>query len=292
MSKFHLNLLNRTDSIIDYKINTFPDGEKQLVLLGDFLKYTKERYTNILTRISSIEDLFILNQAIDIFSRYGMRLNVFITYLLGQRNDRVMSFGTAVNLDVVLKMLRDKDSMKLTLIEPHNIDAIFQSNFLVDENYSTTLIILKKHFTEKDVILVFPDKGAIDRYDNYYGNIGFWEKIVCNKQRIERFDGKTYISLELVNVNNINLDNNKPFVVIDDLCDGGGTFIKVAEELNKKYKDRKKYLIVTHAVNKEGIYNVSKYYDKVYITDSYCDWQTIALPSNVEISHISKLINN
>ena len=47
-------------------------------------------------------------------------------------------------------------------------------------------------------------------------------------------------------------------------------------------------LLVTHAVQKKGIENVAAVYDKVYITDTYKDWEKEDLPSNVEVNVVTK----
>lgn len=65
------------------------------------------------------------------------------------------------------------------------------------------------------------------------------------------------------------------------LCDGGGTFVGIAELLKENCPDRPKSIFVTHAVNPKGIDNMSKHYDNVYITNSYRDWA--GCPENVTI---------
>jgi ribose-phosphate pyrophosphokinase len=69
-------------------------------------------------------------------------------------------------------------------------------------------------------------------------------------------------------------------VVIDDLCDGGGTFVGIASKL-RELKPSKLTLVVTHAVQKAGIERVAKVYDQVVITNSYKNWDN--LPENVRI---------
>lgn len=51
-----------------------------------------------------------------------------------------------------------------------------------------------------------------------------------------------------------------PLVVIDDLCDGGGTF--------------------------KGIATLSENYKEVYFTNSYRDWGREALPDNVKVIEV------
>lgn len=43
---------------------------------------------------------------------------------------------------------------------------------------------------------------------------------------------------------------------------------------------------VTHAVQKAEIEKVAAKYDEVYITDSYKDWSSYDLPSNVKVTEL------
>lgn len=66
---------------------------------------------------------------------------------------------------------------------------------------------------------------------------------------------------------------NKRIIVIDDLCDGGGTFVGISSLLSEKYPNIKKDIFVTHAIQQSGIDKLSSSYDQVYITNSYTDWE-------------------
>ena len=70
--------------------------------------------------------------------------------------------------------------------------------------------------------------------------------------------------------------------LVDDLCDGGGTFMGLATHL-RKLNPTKLRLVVTHAVQKQGILNVASAYDEVVITNTYKDWASCELPSNVKV---------
>ena len=76
------------------------------------------------------------------------------------------------------------------------------------------------------------------------------------------------------------------FVVIDDLCDGGGTFKGIAQLLGFHYPDRERTIYVTHMVNPKGITTLSENYKEVYFTNSYKDWNKETLPDNVKVIEI------
>jgi len=74
-----------------------------------------------------------------------------------------------------------------------------------------------------------------------------------------------------------------PLVVIDDLCDAGGTFVGVASKIREINPNRRLAIFVTHMVNPKGITALSENYDEVYFTNSYLNWENLELPSNVSV---------
>lgn len=65
----------------------------------------------------------------------------------------------------------------------------------------------------------------------------------------------------------------KDFIIIDDICDGGATFINIASKIKEYYKgfkyEPKIYLIVTHGIFSKGFKELSEYFDGIYCTNSY-----------------------
>ena len=62
---------------------------------------------------------------------------------------------------------------------------------------------------------------------------------------------------------------NKTFVIVDDICDGGRTFIELAKVIRKDYsKDSKIVLIITHGIFSKGFDTVFEHVDEVYTTNS------------------------
>ncbi len=57
-------------------------------------------------------------------------------------------------------------------------------------------------------------------------------------------------------------------VIVDDICDGGRTFIELAKTL-KEGGAQRVVLYVTHGIFSKGIYPLEKYIDEVYTTNSF-----------------------
>lgn len=260
-----LNLVHLENSDIKYSISRFPDGEVQ-ISLGDF---SHKDQICVECRITNAEELFILMQVLDILDRHDVCYNVDVFYLMGMRMDRVMDFNRPFTLKVITKMLGNSNAENIAVLEPH-------SNAIYDYRFGNKFIILypEKHTRPDnwtvDYQLVLPDAGAVERYE-YLSE----DSISCSKVR----DIATGKILE-INIDNPEKLNGKPLMIIDDLCDGGGTFCGIAECFKKigVPKDRLNISVV-HMVNLKGIENLSKNFNHVWFTNSYKDWEN--LPENV-----------
>ena len=57
-------------------------------------------------------------------------------------------------------------------------------------------------------------------------------------------------------------------LVVDDICDGGGTFLGLAKELKAKNAG-KLYLAVSHGIFSRGVERLLEHYDGVFSTNSF-----------------------
>lgn len=113
-----------------------------------------------------------------------------------------------------------------------------------------------KQYIEKAIedsgaeVLVFPDKGAYERYSHMFPQ---FTCIVLDKVRDQLTGNITGLSFSPLTtmINWPREEDHYKFLIVDDLCDGGMTYIKTAEYLNEFY-----YcdiaLYVTHGIFSKG----------------------------------------
>lgn len=249
-----------------YKVISFPDGEKHLKI--DELN--RKDSVDIICRICNSDDLFLLMQLSDILNRQCVVINtITIYYLMTMRCDRLFSFEEAHSLKIIANVVNSFNADKVILVEPHSEVSLSLIN------NSEAQYVSKGLCTEQKVIFCYPDKGAYLRYNNQYDTV---KPIICGKVREE----STGALLKFEIINKGDYQEGMTICVVDDLCDGGGTFIGVSKLL-RELNPEKLILSVTHAVQKKGIENVSKHYDEVNITNSYTNWEYDTLPINVNI---------
>lgn len=259
-----LNLINQNESEVKYHIDRYPDGQIQLVL--DNLDDNKCELV-IMTRLRSSDDLFLLMQLSDIVSRRGLKVDqLIITYLLAARTDRLFNMNTSFTLKIVADVINSFDTA-VKILTPHSDRSLSLINKSIQDDIYYYLDRYDSKFWN-NLVLVAPDEGAADRLKEYVDFYGY-KTITCIKKRSSNG------SIESVTINNpYQMSFNKSrLLVLDDLCDGGGTFIAIAPEL-RKLSPKSLEIAVTHAIQKSGIDKLSEAYDKVYITDSYTDWKS------------------
>ncbi len=265
-----LNLVNLEKSDIKYTLSRFPDGEVQ-ISLGDF---SHKDQICIECRITNAEELFIVTQVLDILDRHDVYYDVNIFYLMGMRMDRVMDFNRPFTLKIVMDMLWHYNASSIRVLEPHS-EVYRRLNPRAGELFISTKGLPPNWVNCQ---IVYPDKGASERYSFHYSMD--LPVIQCSKER----------NVSTGKITSIKIDNpqdikDKPLLIIDDLCDGGGTFCGVAKAFEKVgvSKDRLNISVI-HMVNAKGIENLSKHFNHVWFTNSYKDWEN--LPENVTMTKV------
>lgn len=268
-----LNLTDLKKSDIKYSISRFPDGEVQITLE----EFSRKDNIKVRCRITNSEELFLVKQVFDILDRSDVVYDVFISYLMGMRMDRVMDFNRPFTLKIVTDILKSSKARSFDVLEPHSDRTV---DFLgIDHEPIINQIVPDELCSYQ---LVLPDVGAERRYESFF-YLGFdADTIFCSKVR----DIKTGKILS-IQVNNPEDFSDRPMLIVDDLCDGGGTFVGVAEAIRAIKPDAKLNIKVIHMVNPRGIENLSKNFDHVWFTNSYKDWkkawegQPTPFPKNV-----------
>jgi len=296
-----LNLTNNETSDIKFEVSKFPDGQQQVKIINFKENYHHYRgyneYTEafhpikIKSRLNNFKDLELIICATKSLRNLGVReIHLYTPYFLGSRSDRKFEEGSNNYLkDVICSIINSLNFESVTVLDPHsdvleaclnNFKKINKSIELLDLLYLDKLGSDKTKGGSFDkvhdlsrIILVSPDAGANKKIFKVAEQIGYTGEIItCSKSRDE--NGK--LSRVEVPYNFKQYNNNTKrcpdLIIIDDICDGGATFINIAkkirEQMNPIYKVNI-YLIVTHGIFSKGFSELSKYFDGIYCTNSY-----------------------
>lgn len=274
MSVKTINLINPELSGVAYSISQFPDGE----LHFSFMKPLdhKKKYC-VKCRITNGNDLFIVAQVGNILNRCGVEWTLDIFYLMSMRMDRVISFLEPFSLEIVANIINSLHVSEVRILHPHS-DRTFK---LINNSKNMEGIafpIFENILASHDYIICYPDAGAKNRYNANLSCYTNYSIIECTKQR-----NSILGFVEKVSCNNPEIPENIPIIVVDDLCDGGGTFIRVAEKLKELYPNNPLHLAVIHAIQIRGLIKLLDYYEKIYITNSYMDMDEISDIEKIDV---------
>ncbi len=228
----------------------------------------------ISNRINSFNDLGVLLIAIDAAKNSEWNsIDLVIPYFPGARQDRVMSLGEPFTVKVYADILNNANVKSVTIFDPHSdVTPALINNCRVVSNHKFIKQVMCDLQKDK-ITLISPDGGALKKvYDlskylyshfQLYSDKKFEiEVIECSKKR-DVTTGK----LSGFKVYEDDLEG-KDCLIVDDICDGGGTFVGLAKELKAKGAGDL-YLAVSHGIFSKGFSGLNGYFKQIFTTDSF-----------------------
>lgn len=273
-----LDLVNAEKSQIEYKISRFPDGQQTI----DLIDWSKlQRYTDavqINTRLNSFKDVELLICATHALRNITDRnIALYVPYFLGSRSDRKFQEGGVNYLkQVICPIINSLNFIAVAVLDPHSdvLEACLNNYEKVDNHLIVKYALedLKAFETSdslNEICLVSPDAGAYKKIFDVAKKFSIEKIITANKVR----DMKTGNILR-TEIPTLDQHNNIKYVIIDDICDGGRTFIELAKAIKEGRPTAKVYLVVTHGIFSGGFYDLNEVLDGIYCTNSYEDVQS------------------
>lgn len=237
-----------------FEIIKFPDGHKHLCLKRS-PEFYAEHCHSISISIKSFDDLFLLAQLRKLVPTIRT-LN--IEYLLGARCDRKFSSREALDLKIIADFINQLKFDSVSILKPHSDVSLALIENSTGRTVTSDLFI--RCVSEqgiRDYSIISPDAGASKWIEK---ELGRHDIIQCSKDR-------DVISGEIRGVK-IPEQPRKSCIIVDDICDGGATFIFIAKQL-KAMGVQNIYLVVTHGIFSKGFDVFSGLLNKIYCTDSF-----------------------
>ncbi len=244
------------NNVIEYDSFLFSGGEVHVRLNNSWNMIYTDR-VEIYAHLSSSEEVMKLALITDALRRKtepGTKFYLTCPYVPYARQDRVMENGEALGIRVISDIINSLRFDRVTIYDPHSdvTSALLNNVEVVDQTSFVQFLPLDKGNT----ILVAPDAGAMKKTLKSAKGLGYG-MVVAEKIRDTK-DGSivgTKVHSEHV--------GNKDFLIVDDICDGGRTFIELAKEL-KTLTSGNIYLYVTHGIFSRGLSVFGGLIDKVY----------------------------
>lgn len=256
---------NHFSDKLHYEASKFPAGEIHVKIREDF-KHSREHYESILIHgdirsSDNIMELLTLKDALDrhlkwMDSTVG-EINLEIGYVPYGRQDRVANVGESLSISVFARLLNSANFDKVFVTDPHSdVSTSLIDNCIVRDqsNFARKVIlsICDPKATNNDNVecmIVIPDVGSYKKLEPFARSV-LSPSVQFYKTRNTETGEITGTKSDNLN----NVTNVRNFFIIDDICDGGRTFIEIAKVIREQYKgdDYKIHLIVSHGIFSKG----------------------------------------
>jgi len=212
-------------------------------------------------RLNSFEDIGLLCLAVDALRRMSVDISaLYIPYFPGARQDRVMTKGEPLSVKVYADIINGLNLKKVVIYDPHSdvAPALLNCCDIIPNHKFIKQIISQ---VGKELKLVSPDGGALKKIYKVSEFLEGADVVECSKNR----DVKT----GLITGFKVYADDlqGHDCLIVDDICDGGGTFIGLAKEL-KKRNAGDLYLAVSHGIFSNGFADLEANFKTIYTTNS------------------------
>lgn len=252
-----------TGEEVPVDFSTFPGGEEHVRVTG---VASSGMSLIIEARITNSSWWMRLAMLDDALARLGYSYTLKLPYLPYARQDRRCNVGEAAGsfrfcgyLHTLVAcetlVLADVHSQAACRNLPTAFEVINQDQIFKSWNTLYDFVI------GNQCVLVAPDKGAVEKTHNVAAALDV-DFISANKVRDQL---TTKIIATTVDAP---IDPARHYLIVDDICDGGRTFIELAKVLREKGAT-KISLYVTHGIFSSGFGELSKHFDTIFTTNSF-----------------------
>lgn len=222
----------------------------------DQFKEIVEKADTLVLRAESLSQFVVAMFLVDSIHVMGGRIEkLILPYLPGARQDRVNVEGDVLFTSYsVAEMINSRGFSRVLVLDPHS--PMMPSLIRNVEEYPLERVASCYNPKNWDAIIA-PDKGAKDRAEQFAKALGL-PVVYASKVRDVSTGRLSGFSVEV--------ESGKKYLVVDDICDGGGTFVGLGEKIVEQGASADLY--VTHGIFSKGTKELNKLYGIIYTTNS------------------------
>lgn len=237
---------------------SFPAGETKIQI-----KQIVPPSVMIELKYQGDQDLWDLGLLVDALRRANpdVVISLDMPYIPYARQDRVCNAGESLSIKVVCDFINNLRLNSVFVLDPHSdVAPALLNNCKIETVDDIIAGIIYKYGV---CTLVSPDQGATKKVDSLGAKLSLGV-VHCGKTR-DRETGA--LSAPVVYDFFPSKMINYPLLIVDDICDGGGTFLMLAEQL-KKNTSRKLWLYVSHGIFSKGLSSLLGQFDRIYVKNN------------------------
>lgn len=243
-------------------IDRYPSGEP-LVRWADVAEAGIKR---ILVRQQNMDAFMTAMFMVDALVERGRPVpELVLPFVPGARQDRLNPAGDYLfTIKSIAHLINERAFPRVTVIDPHSdvtSALINRCQVITAAEAITAGLSPFPHGTELWSAVISPDAGSEKRSGAVAKALGL-PVVYGYKVRDVATGNLTGFGLQEVPTEY----KDRPLLVVDDICDGGGTFVGLAAEIAKQ--DCKADLYVTHGIFAKGTEELLSHYRRIFCTDT------------------------
>lgn len=220
--------------------------------------------TLVTAQLLNSDDIMRLLMTIDAIRQIApdTLITLRIPYFPYARQDRVCNPGEAFSLSVMARLINQLECFEVQVFDPHSprvqeclVRCIIVSQAEIIQNSKLTDFI-----QNNNMVLVAPDAGAAHKTQQLATALQV-SALYATKERDTR-------SGEILKSAVTGVIPGQSYLIVDDICDGGRTFIELAKTL-KAAGAGDLYLYVTHGIFARGLDCFKPFFKGVFCYHSF-----------------------
>lgn len=258
-----IQIANADLEIIEHEHFIFPGGEHHVILDEEKIRpLTDIVVTAQLANADDVMHLCVLTDAIDRLNFIGRR-HLYVPYIPGGRQDRGAPLTVKVYCDIINNLKYDI----VSTVDPHSdVTVALLDGYVTVHEQHDVMYHANKEFKLDRIYdyVIAPDAGAMKKAYKVAKELNC-ELVSAEKHRDTKTGELDGFKLHFI-------PEQKTYLVVDDICDGGGTFIGLAEEIERASKELDVIptvdLFVTHGIFSKGLDVLLEHYEEIITTNT------------------------
>jgi len=248
---------------------TFKGGEVYVkVPIEEHSAYRFGEDSNVViqARLTSSDKVMQVLMLTDALRRTGCKkISLFIPYFPYARQDRVVNPGESFSLRVMTDLINAQNYNRVIIMDPHSIaTTALLNNCVVNLNLQ---FIQSACGSFDPHYLIAPDEGSVKK--TLEASLYCKKPYICaSKERDLQNKGKIKNTIVHSTAEEV---AGKRILIVDDICDGGRTFIELATKL-KEMGAAAVGLFVTFGIFSKGLACLYDKLDYVHTTNAFKDY--------------------
>lgn len=247
----------------------FPGGEVH-VRLVDTEDYNTSIPVTISARIRCSDDIMTLLLQTDALRRAGWKdIDLLMPYVPYARQDRVMVPGEPLSAKVFCDLINTQGYRCVEIWDPHSdVTPALLNNCKVVAQHALLCDMLEDTLDTRShkTVLVCPDAGARKKILAAGKALGLTNIVYADKKR----DVETgRITGTVISDAPEDWPLDADHLIVDDIADGGATFIELAKVLRERDVTGPISLYVTHGIFSKGFEPFEGLIDNIYMANSW-----------------------